>query len=198
MRPTKPTDLAQALIKLRGEVESLNSELELVREEQRTTLAALDSSGRNSKRSSIDRSCPRASCASAWRRHAEEAGSAGVAGDTLKPVLLRRPLRNCASTSGPACPSRPTSASRRSPRSETQIANGTLPPHRAANRVWAFYEDEFRLTRETGLHKQTIALGDEQVLADVVKVGAMMLYFKTQDGRIGHARREPTTAGASW
>src|SRR5690606_29294078 len=51
------------------------------------------------------------------------------------------------------------------------------------------YEDEFRLTRENGLFSQTISLGRERVLADVVRLGSMALYFRTQDGRVGLAQR---------
>jgi hypothetical protein len=75
-----------------------------------------------------------------------------------------------------------------------QINNGSMPPARAANRLWAFYEDELRLTRETGLHNQTIAVGNERVLTEVVKVGSMALYFRTPDGRYGQAVR----AGNAW
>ena len=60
--------------------------------------------------------------------------------------------------------------------------------------MWAFYEDEFRLTRENGIHAQTISLEGAEVLADVAKVGSMMLFFRTADGRMGAARK----AGAEW
>lgn len=183
-------DLAQSLIKLRGEVESLNNELELVREEQRTTLGAL-----GQQRAELEAQLNRQELSTRelrerLARHAEEAGSAGVAGDTLKPVLAQA-LAQLRQYIQSGLPFKTDERLAALAEIETQIANGTLPPHRAANRVWAFYEDEFRITRETGLYKQTVTLGKDQVLADVVKVGSMMLYFKTQDGRMGYARREP-------
>ncbi|HQX25035.1 MAG TPA: DUF3450 family protein [Pseudomonadota bacterium] len=183
-------DLAQSLIKLRGEVESLNSELELVREEQRTALGAL-----GQQRAELEAQLNRQELSTRelrerLARQAEEAGSAGVAGDTLKPVLSQA-LAQLRQYIQSGLPFKTEERLAALAEIETQIANGTLPPHRAANRVWAFYEDEFRITRETGLYKQTVTLGKDQVLADVVKVGSMMLYFKTQDGRMGYARREP-------
>ncbi len=72
---------------------------------------------------------------------------------------------------------------------KNDVITGAIPPARAANRLWALYEDEFRLTRENGLFSQTIDLGRERVLADVVRLGSMALYFRTQDGRVGLARR---------
>lgn len=74
------------------------------------------------------------------------------------------------------------------------LLSGAIPPARAVNRLWALYEDEFRLTRENGLFSQTLRIGNERVLADVVRLGSVALYFKTQDGRVGLAQR----AGSAW
>lgn len=182
-------DLAQSLIRLRGEVESLNNELELVREEQRTTLGAL-----GQQRAELEAQLNRQELATRelrekLARQAEEAGSAGVAGDTLKPVLAQAIVGLRQYIQG-GLPFKTDERLAALAEIETQIGNGSLPAHRAANRLWAFYEDEFRITRETGMYKQTVTLGKEQVLADVAKVGSVMLFFRTQDGRMGLARRE--------
>ena len=76
----------------------------------------------------------------------------------------------------------------------TDLLNGSVQSARAANRLWAFFEDEFRLTRENALHNQTVEVGGERVLAEVVKIGAMALYFRTPDGRYGQA----VQTGDSW
>lgn len=55
----------------------------------------------------------------------------------------------------------------------------------AINRLWAFLEDEMRLARENAIYSQTIDLGGEQVLVDVAKLGTVMMYFKTRDDRYG-------------
>ncbi|MDW8478785.1 MAG: DUF3450 family protein [Xanthomonadales bacterium] len=68
-----------------------------------------------------------------------------------------------------------------------QIALGTIAPPRAANRLWALIEDELRIARENGLYSQTIPLGGERVLADVAKLGSVMLFFRTGDRRVGRA-----------
>ncbi len=65
---------------------------------------------------------------------------------------------------------------------------------KAANQIWALIEDEKRLARETSLHKQTIPLNGEMHLSEVVKVGMMFLYFKTDRGEIGMAVNE----GGEW
>ena len=182
-------ELAQSLIKLRGEVESLNGELELVREEQRTTLGAL-----GQQRAELETQLNRQEVATRelrekLSRQAEEASTAGVAGDTLKPVLAQA-IAGLRQYIEGGLPFKTDERLAALAEIETQIGNGSLPTHRAANRLWAFYEDEFRITRETGMYKQTITLGKEQLLADVATVGSVMLFFRTQDGRMGLARRE--------
>jgi hypothetical protein len=120
-----------------------------------------------------------------------EASAAGVAGDALKPVLLdaidglRRQIAS-------GIPFKQAERLAEIDELKRQVEAGTLAPPRGANRLWAFYEDEFRITRETGLHQQTIRIGDEQLLADVAKVGSVMLLFKTDDDRVGSARRGPS------
>ena len=71
---------------------------------------------------------------------------------------------------------------------ERHLVQGTLPPARVLSRLWAFAEDEVRLASETGLHQQTITLDGQQVLADVAKVGMVMLYFRTGE-QFGYAVR---------
>lgn len=69
---------------------------------------------------------------------------------------------------------------------EEQVRSGILGPERAMGRLWSFMEDEFRLTRESGLYRQSIALPEGEQLADVARIGMVMLYFQTADDIVGH------------
>ena len=188
-----PGALAESLIKLRAEVEQLNNDVELTRQEARTQAAAL-AAQRAELQAAVGRSelNVRKLREDLAKREAE-AGNAGVAGETLKPVLLAAldGLRQHISTGMPF-----KQAERLAELDELkrQLEAGTLAPPRAANRLWAFFEDEFRITRENGIYSQTIALDGKDVLADVAKVGSMMLFFKLSDGRVGAARR----SGDAW
>lgn len=180
--------LAQRLITLRGEVEQLNGELDLLREEQRTALAALAA-----QKAELEAGVERQQLAAREARQKLEARHsdgqrAGVAGAALPPVLLTATEQLAAYIRG-GLPFKVEERLGELETFRTQLENGSLPPPRAVNRLWAFYEDEFRLTRENSLHAQTIALGEERVLADVAKLGNMALYFRTQDGRVGLAER---------
>lgn len=70
------------------------------------------------------------------------------------------------------------------------LKNNVLTPSGAVARLWSRVEDEIRLTRENGLYQQLVALEGTEVLADVARVGMMMLYFKTPDNRYGYTYRD--------
>lgn len=186
-------NLAEELVKLRTEVEQLNSELDLAREEARTTLAGL-----TAQKTELQGQLDRQQLATQEQaQKLEEArgkvAEAGIEGAELKPVLID-------AVDAIDRHIRATLPFKRDERLaalndlRTRIANDTVPPHRAANQVWAFVEDELRLTRENGTFSQTIELDGERVLADVAKVGNILLYFRTSDGRVGRLAQ----TGGDW
>lgn len=64
---------------------------------------------------------------------------------------------------------------------EAKVGEGLLTPRAALTRLWAFAEDELRLTRETGRFRQTLEIGGQERLVDVVRLGMVGLYY--QSGR---------------
>jgi hypothetical protein len=60
----------------------------------------------------------------------------------------------------------------------------------AINRLWAFIEDEIRLTRENAIYSQTIELNGESLLVEIAKLGTVLMYFKTKDGEYGTVNRQ--------
>jgi hypothetical protein len=190
---TDADELAQGLIRLRGEVEQLNGELELLREEQRTSLAALAAQKAELAATAERQQLAAREAREKLARQQATMVESGAGGERLVPVLLAAADALAAQVRA-GLPFKTEERLAEIDAFRTQLQNGTLPPQRAVNRLWAFHEDEFRLTRENGLHAQTISLGGERVLAEVAKVGTMALYFRTQDGRLGQARRD----GQAW
>jgi uncharacterized coiled-coil protein SlyX len=72
----------------------------------------------------------------------------------------------------------------------TKLDKGELSGPRALNQMWGLVEDEFRLTKGSGLFRQEIVLDGEERLAEVVRIGTMMMFFETTNGQRGFARRE--------
>lgn len=75
-----------------------------------------------------------------------------------------------------------------------QLDSGAVTAESGAARLWAFVEDELRLTRENALDRQIVPLEGGEVLADVARLGMVALYFRTDGGAVGAARRD----GEGW
>ena len=71
-----------------------------------------------------------------------------------------------------------------------QHDQGLLSASKALSRLWTFVEDEFRLTRESGLYKQAIEVNGQEHLAEVTRIGMVLLYFQVDDKLVGQAKRE--------
>ena len=70
----------------------------------------------------------------------------------------------------------------------TQLTEKTLPAAQIGARLWAFLEDEQRIAREVAFDRQQIELNGQQVLADIVRVGAWGMYARTPGGEFAVAR----------
>ena len=75
-----------------------------------------------------------------------------------------------------------------------RVRSSVVSPNRAANELWALYEDEIRLTSENGIYRQTLSIDDNEVLADIARIGSMMMFFKLDDQRYGFFKKN----GAGW
>src|SRR3546814_1732205 len=87
-RAAEADDLSQGLIRLRAEVESLNGELTLLRDEQRTTLGTL-----NAQKAELQANLERQQLAARELREKlaqaqQKQVDAGLVSDNLKPLLL--------------------------------------------------------------------------------------------------------------
>ena len=70
---------------------------------------------------------------------------------------------------------------------DEQYKAGLVTAPRALSRLWSFIEDEFRMTRENGLFKQTVLVDGQESLAEVVRVGMVMMFYRTDDDDVGRA-----------
>lgn len=77
---------------------------------------------------------------------------------------------------------------------EAKLAEGLLTPRAALSRLWALVEDELRMTRDTGLYRETLDIDGEPMMVDVVRFGAVGLYLRAGDGRVGTVSR----VGGAW
>ena len=79
---------------------------------------------------------------------------------------------------------------------EAHLNATTLPVEQVAARLWAFAEDERRLTRENAIGRQVATIDGDEILVDIARLGMIAMYFRTPDGRIGQVHR--ASSGWSW
>jgi hypothetical protein len=67
------------------------------------------------------------------------------------------------------------------------LDEGHLDTGNILARIWNLIESEFRLTTESGLYRQVIEINGESMLSEVARLGMVLLYYKTFNGKYGYA-----------
>ena len=187
------SDLAEALVKLRGEVETLSMKLEQQKNDQSDRLRSLARRKTDLEVQIQKEEFRIKQIGQSLERQRELLAKDKTTGDTLRPTVQAaiKAIREYVEGSLPF-----QKIERLAALEELQqkLDSGQLSEQRILQRLWAFVEDELRLTRESGLYRQSIKLDDEDKLAEVARIGMIMLFFQTSDGVCGMAKRE----NSSW
>lgn len=68
---------------------------------------------------------------------------------------------------------------------EEQVKTSVLSPQRGLNRLWSFVEDEMRMTKESGLFSQPVEVEGKEQLAEVARLGMVVMYYRTPNDEFG-------------
>lgn len=178
--------LTSRLIQMRGQVDQLQSELNLSREEHKNRMTYLTAQLTETE-AGRDREALRVrQLEQDLEQMKEEVAAAGATSETLTPIMLRY-LAELRSQVRRGFPFKVGERLAELDEIESQLNSGVITAHRAFNRLWAFVEDELRITRENAIYTQSINLNGENVLVDIAKLGNAMMYFRTRDLRYGRA-----------
>ncbi|SFI28793.1 DUF3450 domain-containing protein [Nitrosomonas sp. Nm34] len=187
-------NLAKALAKIRGEVETLQTQLDTEKEKHGSRMSAL-----NSQLADLSVEDRRQKMSIEKLQHSIEKMTADTkkaeqSGESLKPVLLDI-LKNYKQHIQTGFPFKTEDRIKALENLENNVAQQLIDPSKAASQAWALIEDEIRLSKENGIYQQTIALDGENVLVDIAKLGTVLLLFQTRDNRGGMAKR---SADGGW
>ncbi len=185
--------LAQQLSKLRAEVESLTSQLSAKSTETSDRLRSL---ARQKADLELEqkREQGRLSKVSAHiEKRRREIAAEKERGNELVP-LFRESAEQVKSYISASLPFRTSERLGSVTKLEDQYKAGLVNPSTALLRLWGVMEDEFRMSRENGLFRQTINVDGQEQLADVIRIGMVMLYYQGADGSVGRAVR----SGDAW
>ncbi|MGD2127666.1 MAG: DUF3450 family protein [Lysobacterales bacterium] len=178
--------LANRLIQMRGQVDELQSDLNLKREEHKNRMTYLTAQLTETE-ANRDREALRVRQLEKDLEDMKgQVAAAGVTSESLAPVVLQY-LGELREQVRGGFPFKVGERLAALDEIETQLNSGVITAHRAFNRLWAFVEDELRITRENAIYTQPITLNGEKVLVDVAKLGNAMMYFRTRDLQYGRA-----------
>jgi len=178
--------LVENLIKLRGQVEDLQAELQILKAEHTQSMGYLNTR-KTELSANVDRKNLQIKQAQAEVLALQEKiKSMGLGSEQMIPdvLVMADQIRGGIETGIPFKVLERGSVIDDIVR---DLEGRKITAQHAINRLWAFLEDEMRLTRENAIYSQTIRLNGEDVLVDVAKLGTVLMYFKTRDDRYGHA-----------
>ncbi len=179
-------NLASRLVQMRGQVDELQSELALSRDEHKNRMAFLTAQ-LTELEASRDREALRLQqLEQELEKMRLDVAAAGDSSSALEPVLLDQ-LSKLRQQVSRGFPFKRGERLAELDEIDTQLAGGILTAQRAFNRLWAFVEDEMRISRENAIYSQSIELNGANVLVDIAKLGNAMMYFRTRDLKYGRA-----------
>lgn len=185
-------ELAKQLARLRAEVDRLASEIDGEKQDQRLRLRTLET-----QKADVEIELQREKLRLKQIRESIDKYKARIKAASEAQSSLKAPVEKALSavrsSAQSGLPYRVEDRVSEVDKIERQLKESLIEPAAALARVWAHIEDELRLCRESALDRQIIDLDGKEELVDVIKIGMVMLYFRTGDGRFGWAVREGAT-----
>ena len=180
--------LATNLIQLRGQVEDLQSELKILKAEHTSSMSYLNTR-KTELQSNIDRKQLhiKQSIIEIEELQKQVKLLGANSEQLIEPVI--KLLNQSKETIHYGIPFKPTERLTILEDIERKLVARKITSQNAINQLWAFIEDEIRLTRENAIYSQTILLDGENALVDIAKIGTVMMYFKTHDEKFGLAKK---------
>ncbi len=177
-------DMAGDLIKLRGEVEELQAKIDNKKETHKNRMASLAVQRTDLEtqlqRNSMELKQLKTSIKEAQQRTAQDS----IQGKDLKPLVMQS-IAQIKQYIAKSLPFKTVERLTQLSEIEDQVQLDLLPPHKAVNRLWAFVDDEIRLTKESGIYRQPIKMDGKEILADVARVGMVLMYFQNGENSFG-------------
>ncbi len=185
------SNLAQSLIELRSDVEQLHSQVDDSKENYSVSMKSLNTQRADveaaSSRESLKIKQLKSALSKVEKRIALQSGGSKaykqVAQNAI--TLLKSELTK-------QLPFKMEDRQHELDSLSQRITNNQITPEKGLNRVWAIYEDNFRMSHENGIFRQNVTLDGKEYLADVVRLGTIAMYFKTSDDKMGYFSKNST------
>jgi len=182
-------NLVESLMKLRADVERLDSAIVSEKEDHSATIRSL-----MRQKDDLSSVVAREELSIKQTRQEldkvrKEITEASKNSEGLKPLLLEAIERLQANIQS-SLPFKTKARLADLAKTKEQIETDLITPQKGLALIWNAYTDAMRMTKENGLFKQTISLNGEDRLAEIARVGTMMLFFKTPDNQVGYVEKD--------
>ena len=176
--------LVKKLMELRAEVELLHTEIENERDEYKSEMKSL-SMQKSNLEAQINRKETqlkeiRQEVAKVKKKILEYQEN----NTDIKPLVLEA-ITNLRTHIENAIPFKQNERLKDLDEIEQQTKSDLIAPQKALAKIWSSYEDAIRLTKENGIFKEVITVGDHSILSEIAKIGMVMIFFKTPDEKVG-------------
>ncbi|HPS29619.1 MAG TPA: DUF3450 family protein [bacterium] len=190
--PLYPSDsteqLAKELIRLRSEVEAKNSEVENKKQEMKARMKTI-----SLQKTELEASIQREQLRVKQLEQTLNRKKTSIATADFDSTALKKPVDDAIIALKALIitqiPFKTAERIKELDELKTGMDSGQISPYSAVARLWSFVEDEFRLTRENGIFRQTIKIDGKEKLADVARIGTVMMFYKTSDGAAGSVKK---------
>jgi hypothetical protein len=182
-------NMAESLMKLRAEVEQLDSS---IADEKDTFKGSMKSFRlqKNDLEAMVAREDLRMKQLTAEmgkvKKEVQEAGKNSVG---LKPLVLEA-LARLQARIQTQIPFKTSDRIDDVTRIEEQLKKDEITAQKALALTWNSYGDAIRMSKENGIFKQTIELNGQDRLADVARIGTMMMFFMTPNDEVGYVVKD--------
>ena len=181
--------MAESLIKLRAEVETLDSQLKDDKDTYKGSMRSLVTQ-KNSLEATIAREDLKIKQIDAeLSKVKKEIKEASKNSQGLKPLVLEA-LTIIENNVVSSIPFKTTDRLRDIKNIRSQLESDLVTPQKALALTWNVYGDAIRMTKENGLFKQTITINNKERLAEVARIGTVMMYFKTPNNEVGYVVKD--------
>ena len=184
-----PASLAASLARLRSEVEALSSKIETRKADQQARMRSLAAQKAELEIQIKREQLRLKQLAKRRSEHRAQVEKLNQRKEDLRPVVpaLARILEQAIAGTLPF----QLEERAKEPRELlTRFQNKMVDVDAAIAQLWEQVEDELRLGRESGIYNQTLTIDGKEHLVEVARVGMVMLFFRTRDGRHGLLRRD--------
>ena len=186
---TSSDNLAESLMELRAEVESLDSQIQDMKDEHKSSMKSLVMQ-KNDLESTIARENLKIK-----QLNVELAKTQKLIKDLtknskgLKPVVLKA-LAELEKSIKRGIPFKVEDRIADLNNIKRQLNENLLTPQKALSLAWNSYADTIRMSKENGLFKQTIKLDGKDILVQIARVGSLAIFFRTPNDRVGYVSKD--------